>query len=276
MAVIVVTYVGVAVALQAYAGIGTEGLGLGNPETSDNVFAALAGPVMGQGLASLLFLAVLASSASSLQTTFLPPARTLLAMATYGALPAPLRPRPPGHPGAVVRDGDLRRGRRCLLRGDGPGQRERPRRHDLRARPDDLLLLRASRRPPASGTSAASCAAAGATCSSRAWCPASARSCSPRCSCRRRSTPWTPPTAAAPRCFGVGSVFVIGDRPAGRRPRSSRWCAGGPRPAFFRGETLRTDTPVAGPAGLRAGTAEGRGEAAPPSCPVAVLRTSRR
>ena len=87
MGVIVLTYVGVAVALQAYAGVGTEGLGLGNPETSDNVFAALAGPVMGQGLASLLFLAVLASSASSLQTTFLPPARTLLAMATYGALP---------------------------------------------------------------------------------------------------------------------------------------------------------------------------------------------
>jgi amino acid transporter len=42
---------------------------------------------MGPGLASLLFLAVVASSASSLQTTFLPPARTLLAMATYRALP---------------------------------------------------------------------------------------------------------------------------------------------------------------------------------------------
>ena len=88
IAVIVVTYLGTAIVLQMYAGIGTEGLGLGNPETSDNVFAALAGPVMGPGLASLLFLAVVASSASSLQTTFLPPARTLLAMATYRALPA--------------------------------------------------------------------------------------------------------------------------------------------------------------------------------------------
>ena len=87
IAVIVVTYLGTAIVLQMYAGIGTEGLGLGNPETSDNVFAALAGPVMGPGLASLLFLAVVASSASSLQTTFLPPARTLLAMATYHALP---------------------------------------------------------------------------------------------------------------------------------------------------------------------------------------------
>jgi amino acid transporter len=87
IAVIVVTYLGTAIVLQMYAGIGTDGLGLGNPDTSDNVFAALAGPVLGPGLAFLLFLAVVASSASSLQTTFLPPARTLLAMATYRALP---------------------------------------------------------------------------------------------------------------------------------------------------------------------------------------------
>ena len=87
MLVIIVTYLGVAIAVQVYAGVGTEGTGLGNPDTSDNVFAALAGPVMGPGLAFLLFLAVVASSASSLQTTFLPPTRTMLAMATYGALP---------------------------------------------------------------------------------------------------------------------------------------------------------------------------------------------
>jgi amino acid transporter len=87
IAVIVLTYLATAIVLQMYAGIGEEGLGLGNPDTFDNVFAALAGPVMGPGLASLLFLAVVASSASSLQTTFLPPARTLLAMATYRALP---------------------------------------------------------------------------------------------------------------------------------------------------------------------------------------------
>jgi amino acid transporter len=42
---------------------------------------------MGPGLAFLLFLAVVASSASSLQTTFLPTTRTMLAMGTYGALP---------------------------------------------------------------------------------------------------------------------------------------------------------------------------------------------
>ena len=87
MVVIIVTYLGVAIAVQMYAGVGGEGTGLGNPETEDNVFAALASPVMGPGLAFLLFLAVVASSASSLQTTFLPPTRTLLAMATYGAVP---------------------------------------------------------------------------------------------------------------------------------------------------------------------------------------------
>ncbi|MGY1672638.1 APC family permease [Geodermatophilus sp. SYSU D00710] len=87
IAVIVLTYLTAAIAVQMYAGIGTEGTGLGNPDTGDNVFAALAGPVLGPGLAFLLFLAVVASSASSLQTTFLPPTRTLLAMATYGALP---------------------------------------------------------------------------------------------------------------------------------------------------------------------------------------------
>lgn len=87
MLVIIVTYVGVAIVVQVYAGVGTEGTGLGNPETEDNVLAALAGPVMGPGLAFLLFLAVVASSASSLQTTFLPTTRTMLAMGTYGALP---------------------------------------------------------------------------------------------------------------------------------------------------------------------------------------------
>jgi amino acid transporter len=63
-------------------------LGLGNPDTSGNVFAALADPVLGSGLGLLLILAVLASSASSLQTTYIPAARTLLAMSTYKALPA--------------------------------------------------------------------------------------------------------------------------------------------------------------------------------------------
>ncbi|MCH0542349.1 APC family permease [Streptomyces sp. MUM 203J] len=85
--VIVSSYLMVSIAVQMYAGIGEEGLGLGNPDTADNVFATLAGPIMGSGLGILLFLAVLASAAASLQTTFIPVARTALAMSTYEAFP---------------------------------------------------------------------------------------------------------------------------------------------------------------------------------------------
>jgi amino acid transporter len=84
---ILLTYLLVAVSLQMYAGVGTEGLGLGNEEISDNVFGALAGPVLGEPLDLVLFLAVLASSAASLITTFLPTSRTMLAMGAYRAFP---------------------------------------------------------------------------------------------------------------------------------------------------------------------------------------------
>ncbi|MFZ1293637.1 MAG: APC family permease [Pseudomonadales bacterium] len=82
------TYVLVAIATQMYAGIGDTGIGLGSPDTHDNVFAALATPIMGHPLDLLLYGAVLASAASSLQTTFIPAARTMLAMSVYRAMPA--------------------------------------------------------------------------------------------------------------------------------------------------------------------------------------------
>jgi amino acid transporter len=85
---ILLTYLIVATATQMYAGVGDEGLGLGNEETSDNVFGSLAEPVMGNPWNLFLFLAVLASSTASLITTFLPTSRTMLGMATYKALPA--------------------------------------------------------------------------------------------------------------------------------------------------------------------------------------------
>jgi amino acid transporter len=88
MVVIVASYLMIAIASQMYAGIGDKGTGLGNPDTADNVFAVLAEPVMGSGLGVLLFLAVVASAAASLQTTFIPVARTALAMSTYQAMPA--------------------------------------------------------------------------------------------------------------------------------------------------------------------------------------------
>ena len=70
-----------------YAGVGDSGLGLGNEENSDNVFGALADPVLGKWGGLLVYLAVLASSVASLQTTFLPAARAMLAMGAYGAFP---------------------------------------------------------------------------------------------------------------------------------------------------------------------------------------------
>ncbi|MBZ6476843.1 APC family permease [Streptomyces griseocarneus] len=87
MVVLVGSYLLTAVAAQMFSGVGEKGTGLGNPDTAGNVFAALADPVLGTALGVLLFVAVLASAAASLQTTFLPVARTVLAMSTYQALP---------------------------------------------------------------------------------------------------------------------------------------------------------------------------------------------
>ncbi|WP_341941452.1 APC family permease [Microbacterium sp. LWH10-1.2] len=83
---IIAIYLLLTVSSLMYSGIGDKGLGLMNEEIGGNVFFALSGPVMG-GLAFLLSLAVLTSSASSLQSTFISPARTLLAMGHYGAVP---------------------------------------------------------------------------------------------------------------------------------------------------------------------------------------------
>jgi amino acid transporter len=84
---ILITYLMVTIAMQMFAGLGDTGLGLQNEEVSDNVFGNLAEPVLGMPLALGLYLAVLASSAASLITTFLPTTRTLLAMGAYGAMP---------------------------------------------------------------------------------------------------------------------------------------------------------------------------------------------
>ncbi|MGC1206543.1 MAG: APC family permease [Ornithinimicrobium sp.] len=83
---ILLTYLIVGVAMQMYAGLGEEGLGLANPDVADNVFGQLAEPVLGN-FDIVLFLAVLASSAASLITTFFPTSRTMLGMSAYGAFP---------------------------------------------------------------------------------------------------------------------------------------------------------------------------------------------
>ncbi|MGJ8516142.1 APC family permease [Carnimonas bestiolae] len=84
--IILALYLFTAVATLCFAGIGTTGYGLGSSAVQSNVFAQLAGPVMGP-LAITMSIAVLASTAASLQSTFVSPARTLLAMGYYGAVP---------------------------------------------------------------------------------------------------------------------------------------------------------------------------------------------
>ncbi|SJM69401.1 APC family permease [Gulosibacter sp. 10] len=86
IAIIVVTYLTVTIVLLSYAGIGTTGLGAGNPDLQESLFAALAPEVMGP-FALLMSLAIFASSASSLQSTLVSPSRTLQAMSHYGAVP---------------------------------------------------------------------------------------------------------------------------------------------------------------------------------------------
>ncbi|MFV0372619.1 APC family permease [Microbacterium sp.] len=84
--VVVGLYLLISVSLLSFAGVGKGELGLGNPDIQANVFFYLSGPVLGP-LAFLVSLAVLTSSASSLQSTAVGPARTLLAMGHFGALP---------------------------------------------------------------------------------------------------------------------------------------------------------------------------------------------
>jgi amino acid transporter len=81
-------YLVVTIATMMFAGVGDSGVGLNNEENHANIFTALASPVMGP-LAILMSLAVLSSSAASLQSTMTAPSRSLLAMAHYGALPKP-------------------------------------------------------------------------------------------------------------------------------------------------------------------------------------------
>jgi amino acid transporter len=85
--VLLLTYLVVTMATQAFAGVGEEGPGLANPENESDVFAVVGSDVLGGWGGKLLILAVLTSAAASTQTTILPTARTTLAMAAYKALP---------------------------------------------------------------------------------------------------------------------------------------------------------------------------------------------
>ncbi|WP_375294427.1 APC family permease, partial [Microbacterium sp.] len=80
-------YLLLAFALIMFAGVGESEGGLLNEDIVENVFFGLADSIMGPW-AFLISLAVLVSSAASLQSTIIGPARTLLAMGHYKALPS--------------------------------------------------------------------------------------------------------------------------------------------------------------------------------------------
>jgi amino acid transporter len=99
---LLVTYALVIVAVLAFAGIGSKGIGLGNPANSGDVLSSLGGAIFGSSgfgtfLSKLLILMVLSSAAASTQTTILPTARTTLSMAAYKAIPTSFAKIHPKH-----------------------------------------------------------------------------------------------------------------------------------------------------------------------------------
>jgi amino acid transporter len=90
--VLLATYALVVLSTQSYAGIGTKGVGLENPNNAGDVLSVLGTSIFGTSgfanvLSHLLLLMVLSSAAASTQTTILPTARTTLSMAVYKAIP---------------------------------------------------------------------------------------------------------------------------------------------------------------------------------------------
>ena len=231
----------VAVAMQAFAGFGDTGIGLGNEANIDDVLTVLGGPMLGRGdgLGAAAHLAV--SAASSTQTTILPTARGTLAMAVYGAVPA----RSPG----------------CTRVYKTPSFRHA-----------------SSWAPPRSASTWCSRCSARTPCSTRSprWgSPWRSTTASPRsrASCtsagRSSAAPATSSCAACSRCSagsgwwalrawpaimldpdygyttfgGIGGVFVIGVGMLALGVPLMVACAARLRP-FFRGESLNADTPV--------------------------------
>src|ERR1700710_1345134 len=90
---LLLTYALVSVATIAFAGVGDKGIGLGNVNNADDVFAAMGHEVFGGGavgwvMVHLLAVCVLTSASASTQTTILPTARTTLSMAAFKAVPS--------------------------------------------------------------------------------------------------------------------------------------------------------------------------------------------
>ncbi|MDR3662720.1 MAG: APC family permease [Mycobacterium sp.] len=91
--ILLATYALVIMSTQSYAGIGTKGIGLQNPNHNGDVLTVLGTSIFGTSgfgtfLTKLLVLMVLSSAAASTQTTILPTARTTLSMAVFKAVPS--------------------------------------------------------------------------------------------------------------------------------------------------------------------------------------------
>ena len=84
--ILLVTYVAVATAVVAYAGLDR----VAEFEDDPGIFGALADEVLGTGLSWIVVLAIVTSAIASTQTTILPASRTSLSMARQGAFPAAL------------------------------------------------------------------------------------------------------------------------------------------------------------------------------------------
>nr|WSZ20519.1 APC family permease [Streptomyces canus] len=81
------TYLFTAFAAISFAGTGTDGIGLGNPDNAADILSTLAPPVMGTALAKVMQLAVCVSAVSALLTSLVGSSRSTLSMAAHGALP---------------------------------------------------------------------------------------------------------------------------------------------------------------------------------------------
>ncbi|HEY2792366.1 MAG TPA: APC family permease [Micromonosporaceae bacterium] len=85
--ILLLIYILVTVAAQAYAGVGDKGIGLTSDSASIDALSGIGQAALGTWGFKALVLAILSSSAASAQTTILPTARTTLSMAAYKALP---------------------------------------------------------------------------------------------------------------------------------------------------------------------------------------------
>ncbi|MEZ0352375.1 APC family permease [Mycobacterium sp. pR1184] len=87
------TYTVVTVSAIAFAGVGTQGIGLGNPRNSKDAFASIGPVLFGNGIPGKIAMlalgtSILTSALASTQTTILKTARTTLSMGVFKALPA--------------------------------------------------------------------------------------------------------------------------------------------------------------------------------------------